>query len=72
MAVIMTLFEKQLFFHDHYVLYVIQSGVDPFTFASIMGDNEDESYLQQCYQNTKNFFATKQSNCNHLRKTERR
>jgi hypothetical protein len=36
--------------------------MDPFTFALIMSDREDESYLQQQYQKAMSFFATKQSN----------
>ena len=41
---------------------LFQNSMDPFTYAMIMGDREDESFVQQYLQKAKSYFARKQSN----------
>ena len=57
-----SIFEKKKILSQSLLSYIFQNTVDPFTFALIMGDQEDKSNLQGYYQTAKSFFATKQSN----------
>ena len=50
---------KKTLFHQN--IHTFQNTVDPFTYALIMGDQEDESYLQWYYQYAKILFSAEQS-----------